>query len=321
MKYLLSLLVLMTLGSCGPGRPHGTTMRVAVHHHDKLHITEIELERYLLGVLQGEVPADWPMEALKAQAVASRTYALYRKEHPRSPDFDLEASVRDQVLGRHIKNRKILALALRETDGEVLLQKGQIIPAFFHSCCGGMSEGGTQVWPGDIPPALQQVRGDPYCESCPRYHWELHLTREELTQRLGRPFSRSLVRSVTVQGRDESGRVTLLKISSERGTSLEIKGPKFREQIGYTEIYSTLFDVLEEENGFLFTGKGSGHGVGLCQWGAKAMADEGKSYQDILEFYYPGTQLTGQGVIHETPGRDESRPYESETEPTEVDPE
>ena len=101
--------------------------------------------------------------------------------------------------------------------------------------------------------------------------------------------------------------------------TFHMAAPKFREAIGYTRLLSTLFDITQEDAELWFRGKGAGHGVGLCQWGAKGMADAGRSYQEILEFYYPGAQLTGKGTLDDAPGHGE--PVEPETEPTEVDPE
>lgn len=325
MKFFSCCCVLILLFGCSPALGPSTTVRVAIRSGHSVTIKKLPLEKYLMGVLASEIPADWPLEAVKAQAVASRSYALYRKNHPRSEKYDLEASTHDQVFGKKIKNRRLFAQALHETANQVLAENDQILPAFFHSCCGGFSEKGPEVWPEVANQSVSHSRGDPYCENCPRYHWELQLSLSELNDLVSPNLeNRKPIVSIDIESRNESGRVTSLVLHTKDHKTFHMAAPKFREAIGFTRLLSTLFDITHEDSEdskLWFRGKGAGHGVGLCQWGAKGMADAGKSYQEILEFYYPGAQLAGRGAIHGAPGRDESRPYESETEPTEVDPE
>lgn len=321
MKFFF-LICLFCIIACTPALPPSTTVRVATRSGHSMKVKKLPLEKYLIGVLASEIPADWPLEAIKAQAVASRSYTLYRKNHPRSEKYDLEASTQDQVFGKKIKNRRLFAQALHETANQVLEENDHIVPAFFHSCCGGFSERGSEVWPEVTDQSVSHSRGDPYCENCPRYHWELPLSLSELNDLVGPGLgNRKPIVGIDIESRNESGRVTSLVLHTEDHKTFHMAAPKFRETIGFTRLLSTLFDITHEDSKLWFRGKGAGHGVGLCQWGAKGMADAGKSYQEILEFYYPGAQLIGRGAIHGAPGRDESRPYEAETEPTEVDPE
>lgn len=234
------------------------------------------LERYIVGVLDQEVLPDWPLEALKAQAVASRTYALYRKEHPSQPEFDLEATTRDQLFSAKKNYPPPLIKAVEETTGEVLRYAGVILPAFFHSSCGGVSEKASALWPGVTPPPLNTIHEDPFCEASPRAHWIYEIPKE-----LG---------GLQVLERSETGRVETILIEKDHQDE-ELSGNAFREKLGFDKVRSTLFDIEGEEGKLVLVGRGSGHGVGLCQWGAKEMAEQGRSYREILEFYYPGAEI------------------------------
>ncbi len=288
---LLLLLSLLTTSFCAGTIPQGgVPIRVALRADEE--ILSIPLERYVVGVLEKEVHQDWPLEALKAQAVATRTYALFRKENPRAASFDVYADTSDQVFEPMPRHAPSVIKAVRQTEGEVLTYDGRIFQAFFHSCCGGHSEQADHVWPGIKTPPLQGSHPDDYCTLCPSAHWELRLSREELGSLVapsGRPIARD--EKIIIMERDASGRVSRVKSSGRRGFT--ISGIDFRERVGHTRLKSTLFDVTDEGEVIVLTGRGAGHGVGLCQWGAKGMADEGNNYRQILEFYYPGARIAG----------------------------
>ncbi|MBI4374318.1 MAG: SpoIID/LytB domain-containing protein [Deltaproteobacteria bacterium] len=255
----------------------GTVIRVAIQK-EPLEVREIPIESYVIGVLAKEVHPDWPIESLKAQAVASRTYALYRKEHPRSAsgDYDLEDTVQDQLFVEQKNPPSSLIQASGETAGEVLQYEGKIFPAFYHGSCGGIGEEAESVWPGEAVRPVNQIHPDPFCEASPPSNWSYELRKEE-----------GEIMSIE---RSSTGRVTSLVFKSADRTQ-KISGNRLREMIGYQKIRSTLFDVEEEADRVMISGHGSGHGVGLCQWGAKGMGDQGFTYREILEFYYPGATL------------------------------
>lgn len=289
MKQTLLLLFFFIGAACAAGLPsEGVLLRVQTGGKG---IRKIPLERYLAGVLVKEIGDHWPLEALKAQAVASRTYALYRKEHPRDEHFDLTDDILDQVFEETARPPQSIVQAVRETKGEVLRFDGQILSAFFHSCCGGISERGDLVWEDIHSPPLLQIRGDPFCAACPRNRWDFEISREDFESILeANGLSLGQDGIVEVQARDESGRVLEIALPSGRKRQ-SLTGKRLREILGYDKIRSTLFEITEEEDRLLFSGRGSGHGVGLCQWGARGMAEEGKTYREILEFYYPGAEM------------------------------
>ncbi|MDO8643468.1 MAG: SpoIID/LytB domain-containing protein, partial [bacterium] len=155
----------------------GTMIRIAVQK-DPLKVVTLPLEEYIQGVLQGEIPTDWPLEALKAQAVTARTYTLYRISHPANEEYDLETTVEDQVYKKSDEIPPSVQKAVQETAGEVLKKRGEIIPAFYHSCCGGITEDPAIIWGG---PSLKSVR-DPNCLSCPNRSWEVEIGKERLRE-------------------------------------------------------------------------------------------------------------------------------------------
>ncbi|HSA58877.1 MAG TPA: SpoIID/LytB domain-containing protein [bacterium] len=290
------LAVLSVSGGCAaPQAPSlGEPVRVGQMRNDELHLREIPLERYVAGVLEKEVHASWPKEALKAQAVAARTYVLYRKQKPRDAQFDVLADTSDQVFESDEGHAKSIVRAVLETEGETLEYGGKLIQAFFHSCCGGKSERASRVWPGAHPEPVLQIHDDPYCASCPPAHWTYRIPRSELESRL-REAGHEMPEewTISVPDRDESGRVVSIAVGAPgpKARAFTMTGADFRAAIGYVNIKSTLFEVSSEGGDVVFEGRGSGHGVGLCQWGAKAMAGQGKSYREILEFYYPGAEI------------------------------
>ncbi len=290
----IRVLVLATLlGACSPGLPTGGIPLRVASDASLSRIDDVPLERYLAGVLAREVGPRWPIEALKAQAVASRTYALYRKEHPRDERYDVVGDTSDQVYHheRHGISPAIIR-AVRETAGEVLTHEGRIFPAYFHSACGGMSEESEAVWPGSSVPPVMEVHQDPWCEANPNALWTYSVTKDSLRELFDLPSATGQPLDLTLLSRDASGRVSRVEIRSGRKVRTE-SGAAFRKRLGYTNLKSTLFDVTDDGESLIFTGRGSGHGVGLCQWGSRGMAEAGKSYREILGFYYPGATLTG----------------------------
>jgi len=245
-------------------------------------INELPLEDYIKNVVNSEVAASWDMEALKAQAVISRTYALFQKKATNNPNYDLTSSVLHQVYkGSTIDGR--VAYAVMNTEGEVLTYNGGLIEALYHSTCGGMTEDVEEVF-GKSYPYLKPVA--PACELSPYSIWERKIPCEEIEKALNITGIRSLVpKSFTATKRVKTVEVT------HSGGTLTVKATDLRKLLGWSRLPSTNFEVSMENNTAVFEGKGYGHGVGLCQWSALQMAREGKTYREILSFFYPGTSL------------------------------
>lgn len=256
-------------------------------------INELDLEDYLKGVVGAEMPYEWEFEALKAQAVASRSYAFYQKENAGKRPYHILATVNSQVYIGKSGERESAVRAVRETTGQVLSYEGRVIEAFYHSSCGGQTESALELWGIDEP----YLRGvDCECQRISRYGvWEKTMAPEEVSASLGKiGFRLNGVSNVAIQGITPAGRVREVAIRHAGGVTL-IPAERFRAAIGYSAIPSVFFEAEQAGNEITISGRGLGHGVGLCQWGAKEMAQRGFDYSAILKHYYPRTHLERKG--------------------------
>ncbi len=254
-------------------------------------VSIIPLETYLLGVVGHEMSAEWEMEALKAQAVASRTYAMYSKLESASKYYDVYPSILDQVYKGYLPVHPNVKKAVEETKGMILVYKRKPIRAYFHSCCGGHTESAANVWGDASQPYLPSTESS-YCNSCSNTPWEYRIFSEEFYEKIRKEYSlRSRPNRIEIAKKNKSGRVVTLKILREDGNWMSVDPNKFRSVIGFTNIKSLKFDMYVQNDMLVFTGNGMGHGVGMCQYGAEGMALSGKNYQNILQYFYPYTNL------------------------------
>jgi len=259
---------------------------------DFLIINQLPIEDYLAGVVKNEMNSKWSLEALKAQTVLARSYALGKVNQPRAKDYDLVATVEDQVYSGVSAEDSQAWQAINQTKGEVLFYQKELAQVFYHSCCGGKTESAQSAWGGAGKPYLKSV-DCAYCQECPYYFWRYPeqgvLTPEEIANQLG--YLGESVEELKIVESSPSQRVLKIQVRFKSGYEAVITGNDFRIRLGRDKIKSTLFKIEKSSEGFVLFGSGSGHGVGLCQWGAKGMAEQGKSYKEILEFYFPGTEL------------------------------
>ena len=256
-------------------------------------VNRLDLESYLAGVLRHESSEHWPMEALKAQAIISRTYALYQKLELQRPGvsrlFDVTATVASQVYGGKQSERRRTNRAVQETAGIVLADDGRLFPAYFHATCGGHTEDAAQLWQVELPPL--RGRTCPYCRSSPHFAWRREIMQKDLVAKLrahGAAMDR--ITAVSVPERDPSGRAVRVRFEGPDG-AVEVSGKDLRAWLGPSWLKSLLIEPRMEGYNVIFDGHGWGHGVGLCQWGASEMALQGRTVKEILEFYYPGATL------------------------------
>jgi len=253
-------------------------------------VNDLDLEEYLKGVIASEIPHDWESDALKAQAVAARTYALYQKQMAGNRAYHILSTVSSQVYGGRSGERTNAVRAVRETKGLVITYRGKVIPAFFHSSCGGHTENASELW-GIDEPYLKGV--DCECQAISKYGlWEKRISVPEVAntlRRLGYPVND--ISELNIGSITPAGRVKEVLFRSADGTSSNVPAETLRAAIGNTVIPSVFFELELLEGEVVFSGRGMGHGVGLCQWGAKEMAQRGYDFRAILAHYYPGTEL------------------------------
>ena len=271
------------------GKRYRGKIEIVMDKSSLLLINELKLEDYLVGLINQEISSKWPMEAVKAQAVVARTYALYQKKNRKYPTYDLESTVTSQVYGGMDSEDELARQAVKETEGEVAYYNGEMIQALYHSSCGGKTEDALEVWGKEIP-YLKSIK-DPHCTEAPNYFWQYVIDLNGLRDRLMR-FNGGIgeINSVSILKRSRTGRVTSISVRHSNG-SFELPGKDFREALGFENLRSTDFTIKIKGDSVYLAGSGGGHGVGMCQWGAKGMAEEGKSYKDILKWYYPGVTI------------------------------
>lgn len=269
-----------------------------------LAVNTIELEDYLVGLINHEVSSAWSLEAVKAQAVVARTYALFQAGNSRDARYDLESTVNDQVYGGSQTEDYRSAKAVRETAGEVLVDgAGNVMQAFYSSNCGGFTELPQNVW-GMTTPIQKSVK-DPWCAKAPGSSWSWSIDAAAFGAKLDAAgYPGGTVSAVRVKKKTAADRALRVQITASGGTST-MNGNELRRVLGYEKLKSARFKVSVEDGTFAFTGKGAGHGVGMCQWGAKGMADAGYSYRQILGHYYTGLYLRSMSSL--APGPESAR--------------
>ncbi len=245
-------------------------------------INELPLEEYVRGVVAEEMRADWDMEALKAQAVISRTYAIYQRGLNCNSFYDVVSSVLNQAYKGENSDARV-TYAVAETSGEILTYKGKPIEAFYHSTTCGTTENPEDVF-GKSYPYLKPVKSN--CGQSPYSTWSRRINFEEIEKALG---IRS-VKGISIKSFTSTKRVKQLNIRTASGT-VAVNATDLRKALGWSRLPSTNFTLSRHGDSVLFEGSGYGHGVGLCQWGALEMAREGKNYREILSFFYPGTTM------------------------------
>ncbi len=253
-------------------------------------VNELRLENYIAGIINNEISSKWPLEAIKAQSVIARTYAIYQMEERKDNLFHMTGTYMDQVYtGAAVEDRASFS-AVKKTVGEILVYKGQPALTLYHSNAGGVTEFARNVWGADEP-YLRSVKSR-YDKGAPNYRWELALSKVSLGEKLrAAGYDIGPVRKIKIREYTKTGRVVGLTLEDKEGRIVEVKGESLRKILGYAILRSTLFKVSNNRRGFVFKGRGSGHGVGLSQWGAKGMAEAGAGYKKILRHYYAGTAI------------------------------
>lgn len=252
-------------------------------------LNAVDLEEYVKGVVPSEMHSGWHPEALKVQAIVARTYVLYQRLAARSRDYDVVAGTQDQVYrGRHGVDQRVQQ-AVEATRGLVLTYGGAPILAAFSSTAAGPTEDAMNVWSKDLP-YLKGVEC-PFDKNSPYYQWRAEFKLQDLESNLKRQgIAVGSIASLTPFAYSTAGRVAKLRLLHARG-ELILRGEDLRRVVGYAVIPSTQFEVEAVGQTVVLTGRGAGHAVGLCQWGAKEMAGLGYPFATILRYYFPGTEL------------------------------
>lgn len=254
-------------------------------------VNYVALEDYLRGVLSKEAPDYWPTEALRAIAIAARTYTLYQRLNKASAEYDVTGDVMSQDYGGKTGEKANTTRAVKATRGWIVTSQGQVFPTFYHSTCGGLTEHARVMGPFDLRP-LQGGVACTLCSASPFYRWQRRLTTADVAWALRKSPHGSVgtVSDLQVTRRTETGRVEEVTVTGSQRV-LRLTGFDVRALFGFDRIRSLAFSIAPLGEAFLVDGHGWGHGVGLCQWGAAELARRGFSAPEILALYYPGCAL------------------------------
>ncbi len=263
-------------------------------------VNELNVEDYLYGVIPNEMPSEWPLEALKAQAVASRSYLLAEKAKNQYNYYDLLATEQSQVYGGYSTETENTNKAVRDTAGEVLVCQGNYVQAFFHSSSGGFIEASSEVWLEQLPYTMPKE--DPYDYNDRHYGWVAHYTNGQLTDQvnlkldaMGYGVKFAVLEDINALEYTATGaRIKKMSFAGVDGSGIPLyfeinTADRVRALLG---LKSACFRFNKEFGGdnrltaVTFYGDGNGHGLGMSQYGARGMALEGNNYREILQYYY-----------------------------------
>ena len=268
-------------------------------------INVLPMESYLAGVLANELIKSWHTEAYKAQCIAARTFALQERNSRTRYDFDVYDTTQSQVYGGAGTETDKAWEAVRDTWGIVATMKNPgpggktvLLKTYYHSTCGGDTVPAGVVFGGQTPKPLSGGTKCTYCRNSPKFHWpEVVISKKDLTDALARgggALARlGRVQQVEVAERvSDGGRAKSIRVIGSSGLSLLVSAGHWRILAGPRRIPSTWFDIEDRGDSIsLVNGRGYGHGVGLCQWGAEYLARHGQKGEQILRYYYPGVEL------------------------------
>lgn len=251
-------------------------------------INVLPVHHYLYGVIRKELAPGWPRAAVKAQAVAARSYALYRRRRAGGTSYHLDSGGRAQVYGGRPAETRRVRRAVDITRGQVLVHRGRLVPAFFHANSGGHVETAGAIWTGSRTPYIV-AKPDTWSLRARHARWHASISDVEINRALrekGYPNMDGDA-SLRVAERLPSGRALALSYRTAEGGRRAIDAETFRSAVGSDRVRSAWFETIRDREGRVdFRGRGWGHGVGMSQWGAHAMASAGVDYRRILSFYY-----------------------------------
>jgi len=275
-------------------RHYGGTLTINPRMHDNAPavINTLDLEEYVASVVGSEMDFE-NIEALKTQAVVSRTYALWSLAQSSHKNYDLNDFEDNQMYVGTIRQKPHYAKAAFATHGEILTWSNQLILAAYSSTCGGRTANNEDVWNGEPHPYLRSQDDRGMCSLSPHYRWKQTINRNLLQESIQQTYNFKFTNHQLVK--DYSNRIKKVNLFNKSGEFLLLSGNEFRllinRTIGPMAVKSTHFSWFDDDRQVVLEGGGLGHGVGLCQWGTRGFAERGWTYKDILSFYFSGAKI------------------------------
>lgn len=262
-------------------------------------VATLALEEYLLDVVASEVPSQWPLETLKAQAVAARSYALVIQAERKDKTYHIDSSTQHQVFQykRHlqVKGKKNIIKAVEQTAGQILVDsQNTVFKTYFHAHCGGESEDPGAIW-SEPNPNFKPLYDKESCETSPSGAWVAQVPESEflafIEKKENVPADQNQFVDLKLNIKPQSRRIETIEIVTTKATH-KLRSQNFREAFGFTRIKSTIFSFENNQGVLNFKGQGYGHGAGLCQTGSRWMGASGSLYSEILARYYSEARLS-----------------------------
>ncbi len=251
-------------------------------------INTVMLEDYLLSVVPSESPASWPIESLKAQAMAARTYAVANWRKREALGFDMNADTSDQMYTGIQGEQPASSEAVKATQNQIIAFQGKPITALFFSSSGGYTDSSLEVWGVDLP-YIQPVKD--FDQAAPRYRWDKTMTPNQVQAALTKlGLNVGTLQKIEALETTPQGRVKKIRFSGSTGNA-EVDANKFRFAAGLSSTRWTVSVEGQPPRSFRFDGGGWGHGLGMSQWGARQMAADGKNASEIIHHYYTGVEI------------------------------
>ncbi len=278
-------------------RTYSGMLFAALRQSELLVVNQVDVETYVASVMSAEVSPGWDLESLRAQAIAVRTYAARSRLSNVLREYDLKDDTSSQVYRGIDGVASSLVSAARDTAGRIVWFAGQPASVFYSSSCGGHTASSEELTGQPAPSYLGGISdvdrsGRAYCGGAPYFRWTNSVRAEAMARVVGLPESE--LTAIQITGRWPDGRVKSV-LASGSLVSVNMSGRDFYQRalgiLGYKVIPSAFFDVNRIGTDFELEGHGVGHGVGMCQWGARGRAQAGMAAEQILQAYFPGTTI------------------------------
>ena len=274
-------------------RNYRGTIQIINNAPQSFNVVEVlPMDEYVYGIIKNEISPRWPEEAIKAQIIVARTYALKNMGKHEKEGFDMCTTTDCQVYGGLDSEDPVSNQLVDTTRGQVLTYDDELISTPYHGICGGYTEEARNVWEGSIKVPYLQTKRCKYCQDAPHFAWSAKLERSRIEALLNAGgINVGTITNIKINDTSRSGRAIEMKITFKKG-KVVLRANKFRLLLGADVIRSAMFKIKKDKDSYIFEGTGWGHGVGLCQEGAKGMAEKGYDYKKILQFYFPGTKIS-----------------------------
>lgn len=292
-KYFPFINYLSSVNECSfflDGKPYKGKIHISINENNTTKvILEISVKEYIKGVVIGEMPKIFHPSFAQVQAVLAYTYFIYKYLYYKNMGLEYIPVITHMEQRYVYKENPLIDENIKRVNGIIIMHKGKIFPAFYHSTCGGVTDNAYETFEDMRWRDVESLRGGikcPFCNSSPHYLWNTGMGKKEMEKLFNIHCNGNL--TISPVKKTTYGNIVKVGLFCDNLLQKTINAFEFRNRVGEFQLKSYNFKVEQNENNFAFSGSGFGHRVGLCQYGANEMIKLGYSYSDILKYYYPG---------------------------------